>query len=125
MQFLIELTNVVLNVRSQLAEGVTLVADAGSYLAGAWAAWLAAGTIAELLLTSPRIPDQSLDVHMLRLAALVVGLFAVAARMFHGASQIGLPFYGVSASVGVGGLALALAARTTLEDCLEALTACR
>jgi MscS family membrane protein len=42
--------------------------------------------------------------------------------MFHGASRIGLPFYGVIAGLGVGGLAAALASRATLEDFLGSLS---
>ena len=121
MQALIFLANSVLNARGELAEDVTLVAEAVSYFAGAWAAWLAAVAIAEVIINSPNIPDQSLDAHMLRLAARVLGIAAAAALLFHGASRIGLPFYGIIASVGVGGLAAALAARTTLEDFLGSI----
>jgi MscS family membrane protein len=58
---------------------------------------------------------------MLRLAARVVGIFSAVALLFHGANQVGLPIYGVIAGVGVGGLAIALAARTTLEDFLGSI----
>src|SRR5262245_725610 len=75
MQFLIYLTTNVVNARGQLAEAVTLAAGAISYLAGAGAAWRAAVTVAEWIIMSPRIPDQSLDAHMLRLAGRVVGIF--------------------------------------------------
>jgi MscS family membrane protein len=121
MQFLILLINFGLLARGVLAEGIILAATAVSYFAGAWAAWLAAVTIAELLISSPKIPDQGLDANMLRLGARVVGIFSAVALMFHGASQIGLPFYGVIASVGVGGVAVALAARNTLEDFLGSI----
>jgi MscS family membrane protein len=122
MQLLIYLlSNIVLNTRGELAEGVTLAAEAVSYFAGAWAVWLAAVTMAEMIINSPQIPDQSLDAHMVRLAARVVGIASAAAVLFHGGSQIGLPFYGIIAGVGVGGLAAALAARTTLEDFLGSI----
>ena len=121
MQLLAYLTTLVLNARGELAEDVDLATSAVSYFAGAWAAWLLAVTIAEVIINSPKIPDQSLDAHMLRLAARVVGIVSAAALLFHGASQIGLPFYGIIASVGVGGLAAALAARNTLEDFLGSI----
>jgi MscS family membrane protein len=120
-QFLPYLTSSVLMADGELAEGLILAAGAVSYLAGAWAVWIAAATVAELVISSPRIGDQSLDAHMLRLAARVVGIFSAVALLFHGANQIGLPIYGVIAGVGVGGLAIALAARTTLEDFLGSI----
>jgi hypothetical protein len=43
--------------------------------------------VAEIIIASSRIPDQSLDAQMLRLAAQVVGVCATAAIIFHGAYQ--------------------------------------
>ena len=122
MQFLVFLSNYGLILRGGLAEGIVLAAEAVSYLAGAWAAWIAAVIIAELIISSPKIPDQGLDANMLRLAARAIGIFSVVVVLFHGASQIGLPFYGVVAGLGVSGLAAALAARNTLEDFFGSLT---
>jgi len=122
MQLLIFLSDVALVLRGALAEGIVLAAGTVTYLAGAWAAWIAAVIIAELIISSPKIPDQGLDANMLRLAARAIGIFSVVALLFHGASQIGLPLYGVIAGVGVSGLAAALAARSTLEDFLGSIT---
>jgi len=122
MQFLIFLGNFGLGLRGGLAEGIVLAAGAITYLAGAWTAWMTAVTIAEIIISSPKIPDQGLDANMLRLAFRVIGILSVLALLFHGASRIGLPFYGVIAGVGVSGLAAALAARNTLEDFLGSLT---
>ena len=121
MQLLIFLTTTVLNARGDLAEWIMLVLGGGRYFAAAWAAWLAAITVAEWIINSPNIPDQSLDAHMLRLVSRAVGIAFSVAILFHGASQIGLPFYGIIASLGVGGLAAALAARNTLEDFLGSI----
>jgi MscS family membrane protein len=46
----------------------------------------------------------------------VIGLAAAIAIIFYGATEIGLPLYGIIAGLGVGGLALGLAARPTLEN---------
>jgi MscS family membrane protein len=43
----------------------------------------------------------------------------VATTAFIGATDIGLPIYGVIAGLGVGGLALDLAARPTLENLIS------
>ena len=77
--------------------------------------------IAEAVIASPRIPDQGLDAHLLRLVARVVGLVGVLVVLFWGGNRLGLPLYGLIAGVSVGGLAIALAAQGTLENFLGSL----
>jgi MscS family membrane protein len=98
-----------------------LLADAVGYVALAWIAWSGSILVAEAIIASPRIPDQSLNAHLLRLAARVAGGVAVIVIVFHVSSQLGAPLYGIVAGLGVGGIAIALAAQNTIEHFIGSL----
>ncbi|GAB5373744.1 MAG: hypothetical protein AcusKO_02060 [Acuticoccus sp.] len=72
--------------------------------------------LAALVISSPHIRKESLDASLIRLVMRVVGLIVACFIIFLGASRIGLPVYGIVAGLGVGGLAIALAVRPTLEN---------
>ncbi|MHB9010234.1 MAG: mechanosensitive ion channel family protein, partial [Limisphaerales bacterium] len=95
---------------------VEFVVFAATFVALAWLIWQGALFIAEFIISSPRIPDQSLDAHLLRLVARVLGLVGLVGVLFYGGNQLGLPIYGLIAGVSVGGLAIALATQATLEN---------
>jgi MscS family membrane protein len=86
-----------------------------------WLVWLTAGWIAESIIASPRIKAKGLDASLLRLAARAVGSIATLALVFELAHRAGMPLYGLVAGAGVGGLAVALAAKSTLENFMGAL----
>jgi MscS family membrane protein len=97
------------------------VLHALGFLASAWLANLFAAVIAEWVISSPRINPASLDASLIRLMARTLGIAAAVAIVFWGATDIGLPLYGLIAGLGVGGLALGLAARPTLENLIGGL----
>jgi len=78
--------------------------------------------LADWLISTPRINSESLDASLLRVSARVVGIAAAVAVLFYGSTEIGISLYGVVAGLGVGGLALGLAARPTLENLIGGLT---
>ncbi|MBY0333078.1 MAG: mechanosensitive ion channel family protein [Acetobacteraceae bacterium] len=84
--------------------------------AAAWAAWLGCHLVVELIIALPAIPDNSYDAHLLRLLARVVAVVAVVLLIVYGANTIGVPALGLLAGVSVGGIALALAAQSTVEN---------
>lgn len=92
-----------------------------TYAAGAWAAWLAVFIVIEWIIESPKIGDKSLDANLLRLLARILGLLALASVAAYGAQQLGLPVIGVVAGLGVGGLAVALAAQSSIENIIGGL----
>ena len=98
-----------------------LVLAVAWYLAAAWAAWLVIFSIMEWIIASPSIPDQSLDANLLRLLGRVLGLLLVASIIAYGGQQLGLPIVGVLAGLGVGGLAVALAAQSSIENLIGGL----
>jgi MscS family membrane protein len=62
------------------------------------------------------VPDDSYDAHLLRLLARVGGLIAAAVVLVYGANEIGSPALGLVAGLGVGGVAVALASQSTVEN---------
>ncbi len=90
-------------------------------IATVWLVWVIADWIAEAAIESPTINPESLDAHLIRLAARSVGIISSLFLIFRVANQIGIPVYGLVAGAGVGGLAVALAAKNSLENFMGAL----
>ncbi|WP_198371952.1 mechanosensitive ion channel family protein [Roseomonas rosulenta] len=104
------------NLSGVLSDAETLGATFLLYGAGAWGAVLAFRLVAEAIIASPRVSDDSYDAHLLRLLARVAGLFAAAVVLVYGANAIGIPALGLVAGLGVGGVAVALASQSTVEN---------
>ncbi|MFN3890307.1 MAG: mechanosensitive ion channel family protein [Beijerinckiaceae bacterium] len=92
------------------------------YVLLAWAVWVAVFLLIEVIIASPKIPDDSYDAHLLRLIARIVSPFAFGAILAYGATDIGIPALGVVAGLGVGGIAVALAAQSTIDNLFGGLS---
>ncbi len=88
----------------------------------AWTAWVAASLLVEALIASPLVAEHGYDAHLLRLLGRVGGAVAATAALVWGADAIGVPVLGVVAGVSVSGLALALAAQSTIENLFGGLS---
>jgi MscS family membrane protein len=110
-----------INLIGNIARLVALVATAIMYLAGAWICWRTAPVIAEAIIASPRIAPQSIDAHLIRITTRLLGIAGAAALLTVGAGRLGIPVYGIVAGLGVGGLAIALAAQSTVENLIGGL----
>lgn len=91
------------------------------YLCITWLTWSFGETVAETIIISERIKTTSIDGQVIRFVARLVTIAAVISIIITGGEQIGLPTYSVIASLGVGGLAFALAAQQTLANLLGSL----
>jgi MscS family membrane protein len=110
-----------INVIGDFADVVEFAITIALYIAAAWALWLATLLVIEWIIASPAIPDEGLDANLLRLLGRVVGIFAIAMVAAHGGQQLGIPVLGVLAGLGVGGLAVALAAQSSVENLIGGL----
>ena len=97
------------------------LAELTRVLALIWLVLLVSRWIPEALIASPRRNAESLDASLIRWVARVFALFTVLGLLFAAAQDLGIPIYGLVAGAGVGGLAIALAARPTLENFIGAL----
>lgn len=105
-----------LNLTGAASNFVTATVTVATYLAGLWIFWLSLKVFAEALILSPKIPDHSLDANLIRLIAKVFGVVGSVLIVGVGAQELGLPFLSVLTGLGVGGVAVALAVRPTLEN---------
>ena len=105
-----------LNLSGRFSAVVDKVETVTAYLAYAWLFWLGVRGLFELVILSPRVSERSLDANLLRLVSGVIGVIGVVVILAFGGQAIGLPILSVLAGLGIGGLAVALALRPTLEN---------
>lgn len=86
------------------------------FLALAWAFWVFVLAAFETAIQRSDRPDQGFDANMLRLIARILGFLGGLIILAYGAQDIGLPVFSLLAGLGIGGIAIALAIRPTLEN---------
>ena len=106
----------VVNLTGDVLTYVELAVESLQTVALAVLVLFAFNLVAALIIASPKIRQESLDASLIRLVMRVIGFLAAGFIIFLGATRIGLPVYGIVAGLGVGGLAIALAVRPTLEN---------
>ena len=95
-----------------VADMATILINAGAV----WLLWLVILAIFERIIQARDIPEDSFDAHLWRLGARTIGTAASVVIIGNAAQNLGLPLYSVVAGLGIGGLAVALAIRPTLEN---------
>jgi MscS family membrane protein len=111
-----------LNLLGGLSSAIAIGATVVMFLAGAWICWRLAPVVAEAAIASPNIPTESVDAHLIRICTRLLGMIAGAGLLAMGADRLGIPVYGIVAGLGVGGLAIALAAQPTVENLIGGLS---
>jgi len=111
-----------INLIGEVASIIELAATAIMFLAGAWIIWRIAPVLAEAIIATPKINTESIDAYLIRICMRLLGIIAAAALLAVGAQRLGLPVYGILAGLGVGGLAIALAAQPTMENLIGGLS---
>ncbi len=111
-----------LNLTGEVLQVVLHGTEVVMFLGSAWALVSFSGVVAEIFITSPRVSEKGLDASLLRLGFRVLGLVIATLIILKGLAQIGVPVVPVAAGLGVGGLAVALAAQPTLENLIASLT---
>ena len=105
-----------------VGSAVEIAMTAITFIASAWLAWRVAALIAEAIIASPRYGPEGLDAHIVRGGVRLIGVGVAAAVLAIGADRIGMPLYGIVAGLGVGGLAVALAAQPTIENLIAGIS---
>ena len=83
--------------------------------------FLLSNAISETIIFSPRIKSQSLDASIIRTISRLLGLVFGVITLILGIERVGISLIPILAGLGIGGLALALAARPTLENIIAGL----
>jgi MscS family membrane protein len=110
------------NHSGDVATIVNLIITLVIWAAVGWGFRLVTGLIVEWIIATPRIPDDSIDAHLLRLLGRVIGIAGAVVLGLVGLSRVGVPTAGLGIGAGVAGLAIALAATSTLENLLGGIT---
>ncbi len=91
------------------------------YLSAAWLSIIGLVILGDMLVASEHLKRSSLDSQLIRLGVRLVGIVLAIVFLIRGADEMGFPAYSVLAGLGVGGLAVALAARDSLANLLGSL----
>ena len=96
--------------------------DAGMFMAAAWASVPLGHLVARAIAARPRIRRDPLNVELVKLAIRLGTGLLVLAILGLWAHSVGAPVVAVLTGLGVGGIAVALAAQRTLENFIGSLT---
>ena len=97
------------------------IATGALYLGATWLAIAVSVLVGELLVASERLTPRSLDSQLIRLGTRLIGLIAAAAVLIRCGDEFGFPAYSILAGLGVGGLAVALAAQSTIANLIGSM----
>ena len=100
---------------------ITFVQTGALYLSAAWLSVIGAGLLADAIVVSERLRQRSLDSQLVKLGVRLAGIAIAIGLLVQGSYELGFPAYSVLAGLGVGGLAVALAARDSLANLLGSM----
>ncbi|QFU16116.1 mechanosensitive ion channel family protein [Microvirga thermotolerans] len=116
--FLVYVADYQINLTGRVNEVVDEIGQGLAYLALIWAVLkFSNGLAGQLSFTR----SESIDAHLARASVRIGGIAAAIVLLIYGASYLGIPLAGLLAGLGVGGLAVALAAKPTLENFIGGL----
>lgn len=118
---LVPVSDFVLRIGDMPRAIIEYTRTAALYLGVAWLAVVVAAELGETIIGSERLTIRSLDDQLIRLGTRLVGILAAAAILIEGGDQLGFPAFSVLAGLGVGGLAVALAAQSTIANLIGSL----
>jgi MscS family membrane protein len=100
---------------------IDIIETGALFLSAAWLSITASIIIGEVIVASEHLRRRSLDSQLIRLGTRLAGVVAAIAFLIQGADVLGFPAYSVLAGLGVGGLAVALAARDSIANLLGSM----
>jgi MscS family membrane protein len=100
---------------------ITFLQTGALFLGAAWLSMIAASLLAETIVDSEHLRQRSLDSQLIRLGMRFAGIAIAVGFLIQGSYDLGFPAYSVLAGLGVGGLAVALAARDSLANLLGSM----
>jgi MscS family membrane protein len=110
-----------INVSGSVEATLNNFAEGAMLLALIWGIVALSNALAHVIEHAPGIRRESIDASLTRAAIRTVGIVGACAVLVNGASHLGLPLAGILAGLGVGGLAIALAAKPTIENFIGGL----
>jgi MscS family membrane protein len=115
---IVPLLSLVLRIGGSPRAVVAFTQTIAVFASVAWISVVAAGVLGETIAASEHLTRGSLDSQLIRLGTRFVGLVLAIGLLLECANELGFPAYSVLAGLGIGGLAIALAARDSLANLL-------
>jgi MscS family membrane protein len=91
------------------------------FVLAAWAVYVLCKAVAETIIATPKIQHQSSEAALLRIGARVIGFLVAAWIIIDGIRALGADLIPLLAGLGVGGIAVALAAQSTIANFIGGL----
>ena len=105
-----------INVSGRFSAVVDTTTTVVAYAAATWLFWLVVLAIFERIIAHREFPPESFNTQLWRIGGRTIGILGSIIILGAGVQKLGLPLYSVVAGLGIGGLAVALAVRPTLEN---------
>lgn len=86
------------------------------YSTAAWLFWSISQAIFKGIAHFNQDPETKLNIPLILITGRAITIFVIISILASGAHALGLPIYSVIAGLGVGGIAVALSVRPTLEN---------
>ena len=103
-------------ITGEVLQVVTIILALVTFALIGWAAAALLHAIGNRLIRSQRLRPKGIDSQLVRLTYRGLTILVVIGLAFHLADRLGIPAYSLLTGLGVGGLAVALAARETLAN---------
>lgn len=107
-----------LNVAGTFWAAVTNVMIVVRYTAAAWLSWYVTQAVFERIVQARTADREAVNNQLILIGGKTVAILGVVVIAAAGAQALGVPVYSIVAGLGVGGIAVALAIRPTLENLL-------
>ena len=118
MEFYVPVWSTILRIGGTPRMVAEFVRTITLFAGAAWLVVVGSGILGRAITVSERLSRHSLDSQLVKLGARLVGIAVAIGLLMQAASELGFPAYSVIAGLGVGGLAVALAARDSLANLL-------
>jgi len=121
MAFLVPVLCIIFRIGGNPRIVIAFVQTSATFLTAAWLSMIGANILADMIVASEHLTRRSLDSQLIRLGMRFAGILVAIGFLIRGADELGFPAYSVLAGLGVGGLAVALAARDSLANLLGSM----
>ena len=110
------------NLTGSVSQVVATILAVISWFLLATAAFRIAAASADMIISSPKIIPEGIQAAYIRGVFSIVGFILMALIIIYGLSRVGVSLTTLLAGAGIGGIAIALAARSTLENVIASFT---
>ena len=110
-----------LRITGDVLAAVTTGGQAIVFAMAAWVVYVLCKAVAETIIATPRIPTESSEAALLRIGARVLGFLLGAWIVIDGIRGLGADLIPLLAGLGVAGLAVSLAAQSTIANYIGGL----